>query len=147
MLKRTVNKFSVSPRPSAPDSPGTPEVKPQAPTQRPNHLGSPPPSRETLTRSSNFLPSRIDQRVPSKNGGTSTEKPVAEATLMTCIERLKQDDFKSSQVRRTSARPTKKCAGGLVRCAPTMFFLCSVLCLCCRFRLQLITINCNRRSV
>ena len=39
-----------------------------------------------------------------------------------------------------------QCAGGFVRCAPTIF-LYSILCLCCRFRLQSITIHCDRRGV
>ena len=64
---------------------------------------------EEHKRSSNFLLSRIDQRVSSKNGGTSTGKPVSEANLMTCIERLQHDDLKSSQVRRTGVHPIFMC--------------------------------------
>ena len=74
MLIRTVDRFSMSLSPSASDSPGTLEVKFKVPVQRPNHFGSPPSCRETLTISSNFLLSRIDQRVSTKNGGTSTGK-------------------------------------------------------------------------
>ena len=71
----------------------------QVPVQRLNHLGSPPSRRETLTISSIFLLSRIDQRVSSKNGGTSTGK---------CGEQV-YSRFKSG--------------GRIARCAPTVFFV------------------------
>ena len=107
------------------------------------NAGSPPSCRETLTIGSNFLLSRIDQRVSSKNGGTSTGNPVAEANLMTCIERLQYDDLKSSQLRRTGVHPIFMYRG----VHRQYYFLYSVLCLGCRFRLQLMTIHCNRRGV
>ena len=58
----------------------------------------------------------------SKNGGTSTAKPVAEANLMTCVERLRL--FKEFSSAAHMCTPVL-CAGGLVRCAPTTFF-CTV---------------------
>ena len=140
MLIRTVNKFSMSLSPSASDSPGTLEVKFYVPVHRPNHIGSPPSCRETLTISSNFLFSRTDQRVSIKSGGTSTGKPVAEANLMTCIERFKQEILKSSQVRRTGFHQILMCGWTWKMCTDNNHVFCgSVLCLFCRFRLQLKT--------
>ena len=84
----------------------------------------------------------VKQKRRGKHG-----KPVADANLMTCIERLQHDDLKSSQVRRTGIHPILMYGGTCKLCTDNIVFLCSVLCLCCRFRLQSITIHCNRRVV
>ena len=65
-------------------------------------------------------------RVSSKNGGTSTGKPVSEANLMTCIERLQNDDLKSFSSAANRCTPDFSCAGGIVRCAPTRIIFCTV---------------------
>ena len=133
MLIRTVDRFSMSLVQVHLTARGHSKSNFKVPVQRPNHLGSPPSCRETLMISSNFLLARLDQRVSSKNGGTSTKKPIAEAIF---------DDLHW----KTPTRRFKEFSSAANRCTPTIFWY-SVLCLCCKFRLQPITIHGNRRCV
>ena len=126
MLIRTVDSFSMSLSPSASDSPETLEVKFQVPVQRPNHLGSSPSCREILTVSSHFLWSRIDQRVSSKNGGTSTGETRCRGKFDDLHWQTPTRRFKEFSSAAWQVYTRFKCAERLERCVPTIILFCTV---------------------